>query len=50
LKTTTCAHVGYDSANILFVNGANNGRDANISGTVTGGTTLNLTLLNRTWS
>jgi hypothetical protein len=45
-NATTCADVGDSSANILFVNGANNGSDANISGTVTGGTTLNLTLLN----
>jgi hypothetical protein len=44
-NATTCADVGDSSANILFVSGANNGSDANISGTVTGNT-LNLTLLN----
>jgi hypothetical protein len=43
-NATTCADVGFPGDTILFVNGANNGSDANVSGTVSGGgTTLNVT-------
>lgn len=45
-NATTCAEVGA-TGTILFVDGANNGSDANLSGTVSnGGTRLNLTELN----
>jgi hypothetical protein len=43
-NATTCADVGFPNDTILFVNGANNGADANVSGTVSGnGTILNVT-------
>jgi hypothetical protein len=43
-NATTCSDVGFPGDTILFVNGANSGSDANVSGTVSGGgTTLNVT-------
>jgi len=43
-NATTCSDVGFPNDTILFVNGANDGSDANVSGTVgDGGTTLNVT-------
>jgi hypothetical protein len=43
-NATTCSDVGFPGDTILFVNGANNGSDANVSGTVSGGgTILNVT-------
>ena len=43
-NVTTCADVGFPNDTILFVNGANDGADANVSGTVSaGGTVLNVT-------
>jgi hypothetical protein len=45
-NATTCADVGDSSPNILFTKGNANNSDANVSGTVTGGNTLNVTVLN----
>jgi hypothetical protein len=45
-NATTCADVGDSSPNILFTNGSANNSNADVSGTVTGGTTLNVTVLN----
>jgi hypothetical protein len=43
-NATTCSDIGFPGDTILFVNGANNGGDANVSGTVSGGgTILNVT-------
>jgi hypothetical protein len=39
-NATTCSDVGFPNDTLLFVNGANNGSDANVSGTVSGGGTL----------
>jgi hypothetical protein len=39
-NATTCGDVGFPGDTILFVNGANNGSDANVSGVVSGGGTL----------
>ena len=45
-NATTCADVGDSSPSILFTNGNGDNSDANVSGTVTGGNTLNVTVLN----
>ena len=43
-NATTCGDVGFPGDTILFVSGASNGSDANVSGTVSGGgTILNVT-------
>jgi hypothetical protein len=39
-NATTCGAVGFPNDTLMFVSGANNGSDANISGTVSGGGTL----------
>jgi hypothetical protein len=45
-NATTCADVGDSSPNILFTNGNGNNANSDVSGTVTGGDTLNVTVLN----
>jgi len=45
-NATTCAAVGDSSPEILFTDGNADNSDANVSGTVTGGNTLNVTVLN----
>jgi hypothetical protein len=45
-NATTCADVGDSSPNILFTNGNADNSNADVSGTVTGGDTLNVTVLN----
>jgi hypothetical protein len=45
-NATTCADVGDSSPNILFTNGNADNSNADVSGTVTGGNTLNVTVLN----